>query len=232
MNHYNIETSIKYWAEEDRPREKLLLKGKSSLSNSELIAILIGSGTRKISAVDLGKILLKSVDNNLLELAKLSVDDLKQFKGIGEAKAVSIVAALELGKRRRSAEALVRTKVTSSKDVYEYVQTLFSESPYESFVIVLLNRANKILRAIQISEGGMTGTVADPKKIFKKALETNAAAIILCHNHPSGNLTPSESDNILTKKLKNAGELLDLPVLDHLIVGDNSYYSYSDEGML
>lgn len=232
MNNYNIETSIKYWAEEDRPREKLLLKGKSSLSNSELIAILIGSGTRKISAVDLGKILLKSVDNNLLELAKLSVDDLKQFKGIGEAKAVSIVAALELGKRRRSAEALVRTKVTSSKDVYEYVQTLFSESPYESFVIVLLNRANKILRAIQISEGGMTGTVADPKKIFKKALETNAAAIILCHNHPSGNLTPSESDNILTKKLKNAGELLDLPVLDHLIVGDNSYYSYSDEGML
>lgn len=232
MKDYNIDSTIKSWAEEDRPREKLLMKGKASLTNAELIAILIGSGTRQCSAVDLGKQVLATVENNLLELSKLSVIDLKKTKGIGEAKAVSIVAALELGKRRRSAEALERTKISSSRDVFEYIQGLFSESPYESFRVVLLNRANRILRAIDISEGGMTGTVADPKKIFKKALEANAASIILCHNHPSGNLTPSNPDNILTKKMKAAGELLDLPILDHIIVGDNNYYSYADEGML
>lgn len=223
---------IREWADDDRPREKLLLKGRHSLSDAELIAILIGSGSRNESAVDLAKRILRSVRDNLLELSKLNVHDLMKFKGIGEAKAVGIIAALELGKRRRGAEAIIREKITCSKDVFEYFVSLIGDYTFETFFILLLNRANKIIRHVRISEGGVTGTVADPKKIFKMALENNATSMILCHNHPSGNINPSEADIRLTKKLKAAGDMLDVPVLDHIILGEEKYYSFADEGEL
>ena len=231
METYEPNNSIKFWAEEERPREKLLLKGKSVLTNAELIAILIGSGTKTLSAVELSRQLLQRSTNNLIELSKMSVSDLKKVKGIGEAKAISIVAALELGKRRRSEEALTRKKVSNSKEVYEYMQITLSDEPYESFWILLLNRANRVIKPVKVSEGGMTGTVADPKRIFKTAIDAKAASIILCHNHPSGSVKPSESDMNLTKKLKNSGEILQLPVLDHVIMGDNKYFSFADEGV-
>ncbi len=224
--------SIREWAESDRPREKLLLKGKHSLSDAELIAILMGSGSRNESAVDLAKRILRSSNDNLIELSKLSVSDLVKFKGVGDAKAISIIAALELGKRRRGAEALEKKKITSSRDVFEYFTGIFGDSNYEAFYILLLNRANKVLKDVQISEGGFSGTVADPKKIFKIALEHNATSVILCHNHPSGNLQPSDADIKLTHKLKNAGDMLDLPVIDHIILGENNYYSFADEGKM
>ncbi len=223
---------IHEWAEDDRPREKLLLKGKHSLSDAELIAILMGSGSKNESAVDLAKRILKASNDNLIELSKLGVKDLIKFKGVGEAKAIAIIAALELGKRRRREEALDKKKINSSVDVFEYFSGILSDSNYESFYILLLNRANKVIREIQISEGGLSGTVADPKKIFKVALEHNASAIILCHNHPSGNIKPSDADIKLTHKLKNAGEMLDLPVIDHIILGEENYYSFADEGKL
>lgn len=223
---------IREWAEDDRPREKLLLKGRHSLSDAELIAILMGSGSRNESAVDLAKRMLRESHDNLLELSKLGVNDLVRFKGVGNAKAVSIIAALELGKRRRGAEALERKKITCSKDVFEFFISLLGDMNYETFYILLLNRANKIIRPVQISEGGMSGTVADPKKIFKIALQNNATSIILCHNHPSGNVKPSDADIRLTKKLKNAGEMLDIPVLDHIIIGEERYFSFADENEL
>ncbi|HKK09303.1 MAG TPA: DNA repair protein RadC, partial [Bacteroidales bacterium] len=224
--------SIKFWSEEDRPREKLLIKGKFSLTNAELIAILIGSGTASLSAVELSRQILQSVNNNLIELSKLTIKDLQKFKGIGEAKAISIVAALELGKRRRSEEGIQRKQITNSNEVFEYLQFTLSDTPYEAFWIVLLNRANHIIRTLKISDGGMTGTVADPKRIFKMALENNAASVILCHNHPSGNVRPSDADVKLTNKLKQAGEMLDIFVTDHIIIGDNRYFSFRDEAMM
>jgi DNA repair protein RadC len=220
---------IREWAEDDRPREKLLLKGRQSLSDAELIAILMGSGSRNESAVDLAKRILKESSDNLVELSKLSVPELMKFKGVGEAKAISIIAALELGKRRRGAEALEKKKITCSKDVFEYFSSIIEGSKYELFYVLLLNRANKIIRDVQISEGGIAGTVADPKKIFKLALDYNASSIILCHNHPSGNIKPSADDISLTKKIKGAGEMLDISVLDHIILGDEKYYSFADE---
>lgn len=223
---------IREWAEDDRPREKLLLKGRQSLSDAELIAILMGSGSRSESAVDLAKRILRESQDNLIELSKLGAKDLIRFKGVGEAKAITIIAALELGKRRRGAEALERKKITSSKDVFEFFTSLIGDVNYETFYILLLNRANKIIRPVQISEGGISGTVADPKKIFKIALENNATSIILCHNHPSGNIKPSDADIRLTKKLKGAGEMLDIPVLDHIILGEERYFSFADEGEL
>jgi len=223
---------IREWAEGDRPREKLLLKGKQSLSDAELIAILMGSGSRNESAVDLAKRILKDSNDNLIEISKLGVKDLMKFKGVGEAKAISIIAALELGKRRRGAEALERKKITSSQDLFEYFSGILGDSNYEVFYILLLNRANKVIREIMISEGGLSGTVADPKKIFKIALEYNASGIILCHNHPSGNIQPSDADIKLTKKLRHAGEMLDLPVIDHIIIGEENYYSFADENTL
>ena len=223
---------INQWAEGDRPREKLLLKGKASLSDAELIAILMGSGSRDESAVDLAKRLLRDVGDNLIELSKLDVFSLTKYKGLGEAKALSIIAALELGKRRRAAEPLERKTLTTSKMVFEYVQNLLADSIYESFYIVLLTRSNKVIRPVLIGEGGTAGTFVDPKRIFKTALDHNANSIILCHNHPSGNIKPSEQDIRLTRKLKKLGDLLDLPVLDHIIVGDNNYYSFADENML
>jgi len=232
MREYPEKTSIKHWAESDKPREKLLLKGKSVLSDAELIAILIGSGTKDESAVDLSKRILGSVDNNLIELARLSVKELEKFKGIGEAKAISIVAALELGNRRRGAEVLERKKLQSSNDAFEIMQMHIGDAQYEQFVVLMLNRANHIIRVINISEGGISGTVADPKKIFKLALENNASGIILGHNHPSGNLKPSDADIKLTRKIKEAGLLLEISVLDHIIVGVEKYYSFADEGMM
>ncbi|GAB4028973.1 RadC family protein [Spirosoma gilvum] len=231
MNYENS-GNIQSWAEEDRPREKLMLKGKAALSEAELIAILINSGTVDLTAVDVAKIILKSVNNNLNDLAKLSIKDLSKFRGIGEAKAISIVAALELGRRRKEQDRPQRARVTCSRDAYNEMIPHLIDKPHEEFWILLMNRANEILRPVQISSGGISGTVADPKIIFKQALEHLASSIILFHNHPSGNLMPSQADKDLTRKLKDAGRILDIPVLDHLIFTDKAYYSFADEGIL
>jgi DNA repair protein RadC len=232
MKPYPDKSSIKYWSEEDRPREKLLLKGKAALSDAELVAILMGSGNTEESAVDLARRILNDVDNNLIGLSRLSVSGLSKYKGIGEAKAISIVAALELGRRRRGAEALQKRRVQTSGDAYEILNMYIGDEVYEQFMVILLNRANDVLKTVTISEGGTAGTIVDPKKIFKMALDNNAAAIILGHNHPSGNLKPSEADVKLTRKIKAAGALLEIGVLDHIIVGMNKYYSFADEAMM
>ncbi|MDT0688672.1 DNA repair protein RadC [Salegentibacter sp. F188] len=224
--------SIKNWAEGDRPREKLLQKGRVSLSDSELIAILIGSGNRDESAVELSKRILASTKNNLSELGRLNISQLCEFKGIGTAKAITIVAALELGRRRRVEEALERKKITSSNSVFELMQPIIGELPHEEFWIVYLNNSNKVLDQLQLSKGGITGTLVDVRITLRKALELGATAIILAHNHPSGNLNPSEADKQLTKKLKTASESLDIKVLDHIIVTEKSYFSFADEGLL
>ena len=224
--------SIKYWAEDDRPREKLALKGKASLSDAELLAILLGSGSRNQTAVELAQDLLKHVDYDLGIFSKLSLQDLKKFKGIGEAKAICILAALELGRRRKETEGKLRLKITSSKSVYEYMRSTLLDLEHEEFHILLLNRANEIMRRELVSIGGLSGTVADGKVIFKKALDFGAHAIILVHNHPSGQLKPSEMDIKLTKKLSEFGNCIDLPVLDHLIFTDNGYFSFADTGMI
>lgn len=228
----NESISIKQWAEGDRPRERLLSKGRTVLSDAELIAILIGSGNREETAVELSKRILRSVGNNLNELGKLSVNDLMKFKGIGEAKAITIVAALELGRRRKTEKGVERKKITSSGDAYNLMSHLLQDIPYEEFWVLLLNRQNKEIDKVCISKGGVSGTVADVRLIFKSAIEKLASGIILFHNHPSGNLKPSQSDIQLTKKMKEAGVTLDIPVLDHIIVGDNNYFSFADEGML
>lgn len=224
--------SIKYWAEDDKPREKLMLKGKSVLSDAELIAILIGSGSRNESAVQLSKRILASVDNNLNVLGKLSVKQLTNFKGIGEAKAISIVAATELGRRRKSEESPELSKITSSKAVFEVMQPIVGELPHEEFWVLYLNNSNKVMYKTQISKGGITGTVVDTRIVYKTALEHGATSIILVHNHPSGTLVASEADKQITRKLKEAGKHLDIPVLDHVIVTEKSYFSFADEGIL
>ncbi|OAD90045.1 MULTISPECIES: RadC family protein [Flavobacteriaceae] len=224
--------SIKNWNEDDRPREKLLLKGRTALSDAELIAILIGSGSRNESAVSLSQRILASVGNNLSELGRLSIPELMEFKGIGEAKAISIAAAMELGRRRRTGEALERKKITSSNSVFEYVQPIIGELPHEEFWILYLNNSNKIIKSAQLSKGGITGTVVDVRLAFKEALQLGAVGIILAHNHPSGTLKPSQADIQLTKKLKTAGESLDIKVLDHLIITEKAYFSFADENML
>ena len=224
--------SIKEWAENDRPREKLLQKGKVSLSDSELIAILLGSGSRNETAVELAKKLLSATKNSLNELGKLSVKQLCDFKGIGPAKAVTIVAALELGRRRRLEEALEQKKISSSSSVYEIMQPIIGELPHEEFWILYLNNSNKVIEQFQISKGGITGTLVDVRITLKKALELGAVSLILAHNHPSGNLKASEADKQLTKKLKTAAESLDIKVLDHIIVTEKSYLSFADEGLL
>ena len=222
---------ITNWSEDDRPREKLMLKGKSSLSDAELIAILIGSGSRNESAVGLSKRILASVDNNLNALGKLSITQLITFKGIGEAKAISIIAALELGRRRRAEDAVELTKITSSKMIFEIMQPIIGELPHEEFWIVYLNNSNKIISKSQLSKGGITGTLVDIRLVFKTALEMGATGLILCHNHPSGTLVPSDADKQITRKLKLAGESLEIKVLDHLIVTEVSYFSFVDEGI-
>jgi DNA repair protein RadC len=223
---------IKSWAQEDRPREKLLLKGKASLSEAELIGILIGSGTPSLSAVDLAKLILNGSGNSLNELARLSIKDLIQFKGIGEAKAISIVAALELGRRRKETETTKKPKISSSSDAFELLKPELLDLNHEEFWILLLNRSNHVIKKQLISSGGVSGTVADPKLIFKAALEELASSIILVHNHPSSNLKPSEQDIKLTKKMTEAGKVLEIPVLDHLIFTNDAYFSFADEGIL
>ena len=224
--------SIKQWAKDDRPREKLLLKGAENLSDSELLAILIVNGTKQKSAVELAKDVLKSAKNNLPDLGKLSVKDLMQIKGIGEAKAIAIVAAMELGRRRQALSYREKAIVEKSDDVARYLQTLLKDYRHEVFAVLFLNRANKINHFEIVSEGGMTGTVADPRIILKKALEQNAVSLILCHNHPSGSLKPSRADEELTHKIKEASKYFDIKILDHLIVSEDGYFSFADEGLL
>ena len=222
--------SIKEWAVDDRPREKMIVKGKAALSNAELIAILIGSGNSEQSAVELSRSILDSVDNNLIALSNLTLDDLMQHKGIGEAKAITIMAALELGKRRRGAEASLPTEVKDSKDSFERFLPYIDDMRQEHFLVLYLNQSNHALKVECISNGGTTNVIADPKVIFKNALNLNATCIVLGHNHPSGNPRPSEEDRLLTKKLVAAGKLLDINVIDHIIIGNERYYSFRDHG--
>lgn len=224
--------SIKLWAKDDRPREKLLMKGAEALSDSELLAILIINGNKEKSAIELAKDVLKLGKNNLPELSKLTVKELTKIKGIGEAKAVTIVAALELGRRRQASASREKQIVSNSNEIAIYLQTLLKDHRREVFAVVFLNRANKINHFEIVSEGGMTGTVADPRVILKKALENDAVSLILCHNHPSGSLKPSRADEELTHKIKEAAKYFDIKVLDHLIVSDDGYYSFADEGIL
>ena len=224
--------SIKEWAKDDRPREKLLSKGPDTLSDSELLAILIAHGTREKSALDLAKDILQLGKNNLPELSKLTVKELMKIKGIGEAKAITIVAAMELGRRRQALASREKAIITSSADVATYLQTLLKDHRREVFAVLFLNRANKINHFEIISEGGMTGTVADPRIILKKALEEDAVSLILCHNHPSGSLKPSRADEELTRKIKEAARYFDISILDHLIVSEDGYFSFADEGIL
>ena len=225
-------TSIKNWAVDDRPREKLLTKGKESLSDSELLAILISSGNRNKSAVELAKDILALGKNNLNELGKISLKELMKIKGIGEAKAITIAAALELGRRRQATTFLNKTFVRSSNDLAEFLKTTLKDYSYEVFAVVYLNKSNKINHFEIISKGGMTSTVVDPRILFKKAFEVEATSIVLCHNHPSGNLKPSRHDEELTYKIKEAAKYLDIQIIDHLIVSEEGYFSFSDEGLL
>lgn len=232
MKSYETKISIKAWAEEDRPREKLNSLGRRSLTDAELIAILIGSGSRTESAVELSKRILHHYENDLNKLGKASVSELSRFKGIGEAKAISIIAALEVGRRRNETEVKVLDSVTGSKDAYNVLRKTFMDLNHEEFWILLLNQAGKVIAKELISKGGLTGTVADPKIIFNIALQHSAVSIVMAHNHPSGNLKPSQLDIDLTKKIANAGKLLDINVLDHIIVTNDGFYSFADERVL
>lgn len=225
-------TSIKQWAEDDRPREKLLKKGEKALSDAELVAILIASGNVNESAVEVARRILHTVDNNLVKLSRMSVGQLMKFKGIGEAKAINIVAAMELGRRRRFAETREQTQISSSKSAFEQFYHLFADLQYEQFWVLLLDQGHHIIKLVQIGEGGISGTAADPKKIFCYALENSASALIMCHNHPSGNIVPSNEDILLTKKIVSGGKLLDIQVLDHIIIGGDRYLSFVDENIM
>ncbi|WP_406684807.1 DNA repair protein RadC [Seonamhaeicola sp. MEBiC1930] len=232
MSGNNASFSIKKWSQDDQPREKLLYKGKAVLSDAELVAILIGSGSKDESAVALCKRILASVNNNLSELGKLSVKQLMEFKGIGEAKAITIAAAMELGRRRRGEEALEKKKITSSISVFELMQPVIGELEHEEFWIIYLNNSNKVIKKDQLSKGGITGTLVDVRLVLKNALEVGATGLILAHNHPSGTLKPSEADKQITYKLKNAAESLDIKVLDHLIITEKAYFSFADKTLL
>lgn len=230
MKEYNL--TIKSWAEDDRPREKMMLKGKSVLSDAELLAIILGSGTRTKSAVDLAQEILTSVDNDLYRLGQLNLNELKKFSGVGDAKAVGLAAALEIGRRRREADTKKLKKVNGSNDVYEYMRSYFEDLQHEEFRIIGLKRSNEIIRPELVSRGGMTGTIADGKVIFKALLDMKAVACILCHNHPSGTLKPSPADISLTKKMSEFGRLIEIQILDHLIFTDKGFYSFADNGMM
>jgi len=225
-------TSIKNWAVDDRPREKLLSKGASALSDSELLAILINNGYKEKSAVEIAKEILKLGSNNLNELGKLSLKDFEKVKGIGSAKAITIAAALELGRRRHAAAALEKVVIKTSTDIAQYLRTMIKDFSYEVFAVLFLNKANKINHFEIISRGGLTGTVADPRIILRIALEKEATSIILCHNHPSGNLKPSRADEELTQKINIAARYLDILVMDHVIVSEDGYFSFADGGLL
>ena len=222
---------ISQWAEDDKPREKLMLKGKQVLSDAELLAILIGSGSRNESAVDLSKRILSKVEN-LKALGRMTFKQLTEFKGIGEAKAVTILAAMELGRRRGSEEEVELKKITSSKSVYDIMQPIIGELPHEEFWVLYLSNSNKVMYKSQLSKGGITGTVVDSRIVFKTAFEQNAVSIILCHNHPSGILQASDADKQITRKIKDAGKLLEINILDHLIITNSGYLSLADEGMM
>jgi DNA repair protein RadC len=224
--------TIKGWSPDDRPREKMTLKGTSALSDAELLAILIGTGTAKLSAVEVSKKALQQAGNNLNELARFTAKDLMKVKGIGVAKAITIMAAMELGRRRKDAEADEKPKIGSSKEAYEQLAGSMMDLPHEEFWVLLLNRAHRVIKKKRISEGGVSGTVADPKIIFKMALEELASGVIVAHNHPSGNLSASQSDIDLTRKLKEAGKFLEIQLLDHIIICGQKYFSFADEGMV
>jgi len=232
MQKYFKHATIKEWAEEDRPREKLMLKGKHALSDAELLAIIIGSGTRELTAVEIAKEILEGVSDNLTELGKISIQALRKNHGIGPARAISIMAALELGRRRNESVPPGKSLIRTSQEAFSVMKSVMQDKPYEEFWILLLNRANRLIRKECISEGGISGTVVDPKKIFKVALDYHATGIILGHNHPSGNIKPSESDIRITSKITEAGKLLEVSVLDHIIVTDNDFFSFSDQGMM
>lgn len=229
-----VKLSIKTWAEDDRPREKLLLKGRTALSDAELIAILIASGNRNESAVDLSKRILGSVENNLEKLSKLGITELKNFQGMGEAKALSIMAALELGRRRNVllTDEDDAMKIRASKDAYRIIRPELDDLPHEEFWIMLTNRPHAVFKKEIVSRGGMNSTVVDPKIVFKIAVSNGACGIVLCHNHPSGGVKPSEQDIRLTKKLREAANVLDITLIDHIIVGANTYFSFADEGII
>lgn len=231
MNEYK-KLNIKEWAVEDRPREKLLSRGARSLTDAELIAILIGSGSLEESAVELSRRLLASVGNSLNELGRKGIDYLQTFKGIGQAKAVSIVAALELGKRRKDADVFLKKKITCSRDAADYFMPLISDLPHEEFWVMVLDRGNKIKDHFCISQGGISGTIIDVRIILKHVLTQMGVSIILCHNHPSGTMEASDADIAITRKIKQAAEVMDITVLDHIIIGQNRYLSFADEGML
>lgn len=231
-NVNKLSKAIKNWASDDRPREKMILKGADSLSNAELLAIIINNGTKDRSALELAKNLLALQNNNLDELGKLSITDIQQIKGIGIAKAVSISAALEIGRRRHGSEKMEKKSVKSSSDIANFLKVRLKDYAYEVFAVVFLNQANRVNNMQVISRGGITGTVADPRVILKHALEHKATSIVLCHNHPSGNLMPSQADKDITQKIKQAASYMDIRVLDHIIVSDEGYYSFADEGLL
>lgn len=231
MSEYK-KLNIKEWAVEDRPREKMLTNGPRSLTDAEIIAILIGSGNTKETAVELSKRILASTNNNLNDLGRKGVDYLKSFNGIGEAKAVAIVAALELGKRRKEADVFNKNKITGSKDAADFFQPLLGDLNHEEFWVMILNRGNKIIDTFMISQGGVSGTVIDVRLILKKAIQQLASSIILCHNHPSGTMQASDADLKITTKIKNAAKVMDIAVLDHIIIGQSTYLSFADEGLL
>ena len=224
--------SIKTWAEEDRPREKLSIKGKSVLSDAELLAIILGSGTKRMSALELAREILIKCENNLIKLAKMSVNELCEFNGIGPAKAISIVATMELSRRKNDLKSTKRVKITSSNSAFVCLKPLLTDLSHEEFYLLLLDRSNSLLKTVNISKGGISGTVADGKLIFNEAISHKASGIILAHNHPSGQLKPSEQDIILTRSLKEFGKMIDLLILDHLILTDYSYFSFADEGLI
>lgn len=228
----NKQQTIKCWAEEDRPREKLISKGKSNLSDAELVAIILGSGSQDLTALDLAKHILAKHQNDLNLLSKTNVDEFCQFKGIGPAKAVSLVACLELGRRKSSSQSKKKRQIKSSKDAFDLLAPLCQDAPNEKFIVLHLSQSNQALFKSIISIGGVAATVVDPKMIFKEALDKRAVSIILCHNHPSGNLKPSQADLDITKKLVSGGKMLDINVLDHLIIGDDQYFSFADEGLI
>lgn len=232
MPEHNTSFSIKSWSEDDRPREKLLRKGKSALSDAELLAILIGSGNREESAVGLCKRILGEQDHKLKQLSKMSIEQLQNYKGIGEAKAISIIAALELGKRHGNAEVPIFPKITSSRDAYNVLKIKLGELEHEEFWVLFLDNSNKVINKHQASKGGITSTIVDLRLIFKKAISSAAVSIILAHNHPSGTLKPSRQDIKLTEKFKSASEIMDIKLLDHLIVTDKSYFSFADEQLI
>ena len=230
--NYENRIPMRYWAEDDLPSQKLLLKGNGSLFDAELLSIIIGSGVSGENSLDIAMKMLSICGNNLCEFWKYSVSDLQKIKGIGEKRAVKIAAMFALARRRNESEVIFKNKISRSQDAYEIFHSLMGDLPYEEFWLLMLNRANRVIRKVKISEGGVSGTVVDPKKIFQICLEQHATSIILGHNHPSGNTQPSEADNKITKKIKDCGLLLDVAVLDHIIVGDDRYYSFADEGSL